>query len=96
MTPTLLDQLDTLGQETRMNIVRALCAEGELSFRTIATRVQLVQGLYYHLKRLKEAGLVETRKVDNKRVVYFASVATLEDMRAGLAHFIGQLEEVHV
>lgn len=94
--PTLVSQLNALGQDTRMGIVRALCEEGELSFTAIATRVQLFQGLYYHLKMLKDAKILATRKVDSKRVVYYVSVDTLYDICAGITSFIRTRERLDV
>ncbi len=92
----LVEQLNALGQDTRMGIVRALCEEGELSFGDIAARVQLFQGLYYHLKMLKETGILKTRKVDSKRVVYYVSVKTLYALCASVTRLIRTREELDV
>ncbi len=93
---TLVAQLNALGQDTRMNIVRFLCESGEQRFQAIATHVQLYQGLYYHLKLLKEAGVLVTRKVDSKRVVYSVSTDVLNDVCAGLQFFIHRQEDARV
>ena len=92
----LVRQLNALGQSTRMAIVQVLCQEGELSYHFIAEHVQLYQGLYYHLKMLKSTGLIATRKIGGKRVVYFANDNVIEELRTGLADLMFTSEGVHV
>jgi ArsR family transcriptional regulator len=74
-TEELAAKLNALGHPTRLSIVKAL-AEGEQYLSEIAKKVGVSRALAkVHLKKLREAGLVETR------------VVTLEDEARALRYY---------
>jgi ArsR family transcriptional regulator len=74
-TEELAAKLSALGHPTRLSIVKAL-AEGEQYLSEVAKKVGVSRALAkVHLKKLREAGLVETR------------VVTLEDEARALRYY---------
>jgi ArsR family transcriptional regulator len=74
-TEELAAKLSALGHPTRLSIVKAL-AEGEQYLSEVAKNVGVSRALAkVHLKKLREAGLVETR------------VVTLEDEARALRYY---------
>jgi len=82
-----LGALAALAQETRLDIFRLLVASGPdgLAAGHIAARLGLQPAtLSFHLKELKQAGLVTCRR-DGRSLVYAADF----DAMAGLMGFLG-------
>ena len=79
----LLNRFQAIAEETRFRIVRRL-AGGERCVCELQDELGAAQSrLSFHLKRLKDAGVVEDRKVG--RWVYYTLVPeALEEMRAFL------------
>ena len=83
----LLRRFQAVAEETRFRIVRRLAA-GELCVCELQAELGAAQSrLSFHLKKLKDAGIVEDRRVG--RWAYYALVpGALEEMRA----FLGEVK----
>lgn len=77
---------NSLGNETRIEIIRALHAAGELSVNEVTERIGISQSnTSRHLLILKDAGAVDVESQDNKRVYR---------VRQGVLDLIGLADEV--
>ena len=95
LQPDDLSELRTfhkaLADVNRLRIVRRL-AEGDASIRELIAHVGLSQPLVsHHLKRLRVAGLVETRRVGRETIATlrqeaFGEVAARERAILGVSH----------
>jgi ArsR family transcriptional regulator len=82
----LLQRFQAVSEETRFKIVRLL-AGGERCVCEIQVELNAAQSrLSFHLKRLKEAGVVSDRK-DGRWVFYSLVPEALEEMRG----FLGEV-----
>lgn len=81
---TLLERFQAVAEETRLRIVRLL-SERELCVCELQDELGAAQSrLSFHLRRLKDAGVVTDRR--EGRWIYYALVPeALEDMRAFLS-----------
>jgi ArsR family transcriptional regulator len=84
---TLLQRFQAVAEETRFAIVQRL-AGGERCVCELQDELEAAQSrLSFHLKKLKDAGVVSDRR--NGRWVYYALVPeALEEMRA----FLGEVK----
>jgi ArsR family transcriptional regulator, arsenate/arsenite/antimonite-responsive transcriptional repressor len=82
----LLERFQAIAEETRMRIVQLL-ANGELCVCDLQTELDAAQSrLSFHLKKLKDAGVVSDRRAG--RWVYYSLVPeALEEMRS----FLGEV-----
>jgi ArsR family transcriptional regulator len=86
----VLPRLRALGDERRLRIVQLL-ARGERCVCELAADLKLAQPLLsFHLKTLKQSGLVRARR-DGRWMHYALEPAALEELTAVL----GQLAEEH-
>lgn len=86
-TDALLQRFQAVAEETRFEIVRRL-AGGERCVCELQTDLDAAQSrLSFHLKKLKEAGVVSDRR-DGRWVYYSLVPETLEEMRA----FLGEVK----
>lgn len=83
----LLERFQAVAEETRMGIVRLL-ADGERCVCDLQEAMDAAQSrLSFHLKKLKEAGVVSDRR--EGRWVYYSLVPTaLQEMRAFLGEVV--------
>ncbi|HSM04308.1 MAG TPA: metalloregulator ArsR/SmtB family transcription factor [Longimicrobiales bacterium] len=86
-TDALLDRFQAVAEETRFEIVRRLAA-GERCVCELQADMDAAQSrLSFHLKRLKDAGVVSDRR-DGRWVYYSLVPEALEEMRA----FLGEVK----
>jgi ArsR family transcriptional regulator, arsenate/arsenite/antimonite-responsive transcriptional repressor len=87
---TLLLRFQAVAEETRFRLVQLL-AGGERCVCELQDDLDAAQSrLSFHLKKLKEAGIVSDRR--DGRWVYYALVPeALEEMRG----FLGEVKETH-
>ena len=84
---TLLQRFQAVAEETRFEIVRRL-AGGERCVCELQDELDAAQSrLSFHLKKLKEAGVVSDRR-DGRWVYYSLVPEALEEMRA----FLGEVK----
>ncbi len=83
----LLQRFQAVAEETRFRIVQLL-AEGERCVCELQAELDAAQSrLSFHLKKLKDAGVVSDRR-DGRWVHYSLVPEALEDMRA----FLGEVK----
>ncbi len=83
----LLQRFQAVAEETRFEIVRRL-AEGERCVCELQDDLEAAQSrLSFHLKKLKDAGVVSDRR-DGRWVYYSLVPEALEEMRA----FLGEVK----
>jgi len=83
-TELLLQRFQAVAEETRFRILRLL-ASGERCVCELQDELDAAQSrLSFHLKKLKDAGLVTDRR-EGRWVYYTAVPEALEEMRAALA-----------
>lgn len=83
----LLQRFQAVAEDTRFNIVRLL-AQGERCVCELQAELDAAQSrLSFHLKKLKEAGVVSDRR-DGRWVHYSLVPEALEQMRA----FLGEVK----
>ena len=86
-TDLLLQRFQAVAEETRLEILRLLTS-GERCVCELQTELDAAQSrLSFHLKKLKDAGLVSDRK-DGRWVYYSLVPEALEEMRA----FLGEVK----
>jgi ArsR family transcriptional regulator len=86
-THALLPRFQAVAEETRFRIVRLL-AGGERCVCELQDELDAAQSrLSFHLKKLKDAGVVEDRR-DGRWVYYSLVPEALEEMRA----FLGEVK----
>jgi len=84
---TLLQRFQAVAEETRFEIVRRL-ADGERCVCELQDDLDAAQSrLSFHLKKLKEAGVVSDRR-DGRWVYYSLVPEVLEEMRV----FLGEVK----
>lgn len=85
--PTLLQRFQAVAEETRFSIVQLL-ADGELCVCELQVELDAAQSrLSFHLRKLKEAGVVSDRR--EGRWAYYSLVPeALEEMRG----FLGEVQ----
>ena len=84
---TVLQRLQALAEETRLRIVQLL-ADGERCVCELQSELGAAQSrLSFHLKRLKDAGIVSDRR-DGRWVHYSLVPEALDEMRA----FLGEMK----
>jgi ArsR family transcriptional regulator, arsenate/arsenite/antimonite-responsive transcriptional repressor len=84
---TLLQRFQAVAEETRFRIVQRL-AGGERCVCDLQEELDAAQSrLSFHLKKLKEAGVVADRR-EGRRVYYSLVPGALEEMRA----FLGEVK----
>ncbi len=85
--PDLLQRFQAVAEETRFELVRLLSG-GERCVCELQTEMDAAQSrLSFHLRKLKDAGVVSARR--DGRWVYYALVpGALEEMRA----FLGEVK----
>jgi len=82
-SPTLLRRFHALAEETRVRIVQIL-ARGERCVCDLQEELGAAQSrLSFHLKKLKEAGVITDRR-EGRWVYYSLDPEALEEMRAFL------------
>lgn len=82
----MLDRFQAVAEETRLGIVRLL-TDGERCVCDLQEAMDAAQSrLSFHLKKLKDAGVVSDRR-DGRWVYYSLVPEALEEMRA----FLGQM-----
>lgn len=80
---TTLQLFQALGEETRLGIVRLL-SEGERCVCELQGELDAAQSrLSFHLRKLKDAGVVRDRR-DGRWIYYSLAPGALEEMRAFL------------
>lgn len=90
-TDTLLLRFQAVAEETRFEIVRRLSG-GERCVCELQDDLDAAQSrLSFHLKKLKDAGLVEDRR-DGRWVYYSLVPGALDEMRA----FLGEVKPERV
>jgi ArsR family transcriptional regulator len=83
----LLDRFQAVAEETRFRVVRLLSG-GERCVCELQVQLGISQSLLsFHLKKLKDAGVVAGRK-DGRWVYYSLVPESLEEMRA----FLGEVK----
>ena len=83
----LLQRFQAVAEETRFRIVRLL-ADGERCVCELQAELEAAQSrLSFHLKKLKDAGVVSSRR-DGRWVHYSLVPEALEEMRA----FLGEVK----
>ena len=83
----LLQRFQAVAEETRFRIVRLL-ADGERCVCELQAELEAAQSrLSFHLKKLKDAGVVSSRR-DGRWVHYALVPETLDEMRA----FLGEVK----
>jgi ArsR family transcriptional regulator len=81
--PVVLPRLQALAEETRLRIVELL-ADGERCVCELQAELGAAQPrLSFHLRRLKEAGMVTDRR-EGRWVYYALNVESVEELRAYL------------
>ena len=86
-SPALLRRFQAVAEDTRLEIVRLL-ADGERCVCELQAELDAGQSrLSFHLRKLKEAGVVSDRR-DGRWVYYSLVPETLEEMRA----FLGEVK----
>ena len=84
---TLLQQFQAVAEETRFRVVQLL-AEGERCVCELQADLGAAQSrLSFHLKKLKDAGVVSDRR-DGRWVYYSLVPGALEEMRS----FLGEVK----
>ncbi|MFO7893190.1 MAG: metalloregulator ArsR/SmtB family transcription factor [Longimicrobiales bacterium] len=84
--PALLQRFQAVAEETRFSIVRLL-ADGERCVCELQAELDAGQSrLSFHLKKLRDAGVVSDRR-DGRWVYYSLVPEALEEMRA----FLGEV-----
>lgn len=87
VNPTLLQRFQAVAEETRFEIVRRL-ADGERCVCELQDELDAAQSrLSFHLKKLKDAGVVSDRR-DGRWVYYALAPEALEEMRG----FLGEVK----
>ncbi len=87
----LLERFQAVAEETRIQVVRLL-SEGERCVCELQVQLGISQSLLsFHLKKLKDAGVVSGRK-DGRWVHYSLVPESLEEMRA----FLGEVKPAPV
>lgn len=85
----LLERFQAVAEETRLRVVRLL-SSGERCVCELQVQLGISQSLLsFHLKKLKDAGVVAGRK-DGRWVYYSLVPESLEEMRA----FLGEVKPV--
>jgi ArsR family transcriptional regulator len=85
--PALLRRFQAVAEETRFRLVRLL-AEGERCVCELQDELDAAQSrLSFHLKKLKDAGVVSDRR-EGRWVYYALEPQALEEMRA----FLGEVK----
>jgi DNA-binding transcriptional ArsR family regulator len=78
-----------LGDETRLRIIGLLAEVGPLPVRELSARVGLSQPLIsWHLRILRLAGLIETRRQGRETICHLRTAA-FEELHAAEARLIG-------
>ncbi len=87
LNPALLDRFQAVAEETRLRIL-LLLADGERCVCELQAALGAGQSrLSFHLKRLKDAGIVSDRR-DGRWVHYSLVPEAIEEMRA----FLGEVK----
>jgi ArsR family transcriptional regulator len=82
-----LRRFQAIAEPTRLRIVQLLCG-GELCVCELQTELEAAQSrLSFHLKKLKDAGVVDDRR-EGRWVYYTLVPEALEEMRA----FLGEVK----
>lgn len=78
-----------LGDETRLRIIGLLAEIGPMPVRELSARVGLSQPLIsWHLRILRLAGLIETRRQGRETICHLR-IAAFEELHAAEARLIG-------
>lgn len=91
MTTLTLKRLDALGQDTRLFVARRL-AQRRMTFAQVTRCTGQVTGMYYHMKLLRDCGLVNLVRVDQRRAVYELVPEALREVARFLELLAAQAE----
>lgn len=80
-----------LGHILRLGIVEAL-AQREYTYTELATHLGYFPGLWYHLRTLQQAKLLDIRRLDRRRVVYRLSPTMLRTLASFLTSTAAEAE----
>lgn len=91
----LMPVFKCLGDETRAQILVALSDEGELNVNQITERVDISRSaVSHHLAQLKQAKLVQVRRVGNERYYSILFLSILHDIQNWVDEFQDQCKHL--